>query len=786
MNKHKFRLLRYFSLTSLVVFLVGTVLLGQLYHQAILGELIELGENKNVALAQAFANSQWPEFASFMNAASVLEPHILRVHPEIQHIHRSILTQMEGLGVVKVKIYNRDGLTVFSTDKWQIGEDQRENPAFRAARSGQITSTLTHRDTFYAFDRVIKNRRLISTYLPLRQTPQAREIEGVFELYSDVTPLFQRIQRTERLLFGGIIAILALLYLGLFLIVRRADRLISRQSADLRKLSQAVEQSVNTIVITDLDGNPQYMNPCFTETTGYTFQDALEQKLRLLGANDQDDRQYQELWETISSGNAWQGEFQNRRKNGTLYWEQAAISPIYDENGQMTHFLAVKEDISDKKRAEEVLQDSRRQVEAALRREKERRRLSDTLRRVARIVGSTLDQERVVDLILGQLEQVIMYHRATVSILEGNTLTLIAGRDKMGGEIDVFSFPADKYPINALVLTEKRPVLIPDVIHDERWHESNSMRGIRSFIVAPLLVQDQPIGTLAVGNLDSISYTDEDAQTVFAFATQVAMAIRNAQLHAEVRNRMEQELQMAQQIQKSLLAFDVPNIPGLDIAGVSQPAREVGGDFYNFSVFNERHLGIAVGDVSGKGMQAALMMSLSFGLLANEVRHSMTPAALMTAMNKELRAHTQHSKMNTALGYITIDKSDMNGNGQWHVRAANAGLIAPLVRHRNGEVEWVDVVGLPLGTVEGLTYTELEFPVFPGDLVLLTTDGIIEAMNEKGEMYGFIRLAKSIEAANYANAQTLLSDVMEKVKVFVGKAEVHDDVTMVAIMVKSS
>ncbi|MCP4377041.1 MAG: GAF domain-containing protein, partial [bacterium] len=174
------------------------------------------------------------------------------------------------------------------------------------------------------------------------------------------------------------------------------------------------------------------------------------------------------------------------------------------------------------------------------------------------------------------LEYVVTYHRATVSLLEDHTLTLIAGRDTMGGEIDSYSFEADKYPINVQVLHEKNPVLIPDVVQETRWHETPTMHGINSFISAPLLVQDEPIGLLAVGRVDEQPYSDEDAQTVFAFGTQVAIAMRNAQLHEELRARMVQELSMAQQIQKSLLPFDVPNIPGLDIAGFSQPAHEVG------------------------------------------------------------------------------------------------------------------------------------------------------------------------------------------------------------------
>jgi sigma-B regulation protein RsbU (phosphoserine phosphatase) len=430
-----------------------------------------------------------------------------------------------------------------------------------------------------------------------------------------------------------------------------------------------------------------------------------------------------------------------------------------------------------------ALRESQHQLQESYQREQQRRQLSDTLGEVTRIVSSSLEQKKVVDLILGQLENVIPYHRATVSLLEGETLTLIEGRDKMGGAIKPYSFRATEYPINVEVLTSKQPVLVPDVTRDTRWHQTSSMRGIHSFISAPLLVQDQPIGILAVGKLDDVPYTEEETQTVFAFATQVAIAMRNAQLHAEVRHRIDQELKTAQQIQKSLLPIEVPDIPGLDIAGYSQPAWEVGGDFYNFSVFEQKHLGIAVGDVSGKGMQAALMMALSFGLLTSEVNRVIAPASLMMIMNRVLQPHTKYNKMNTALGYMTLVPSQNVANAHWDLSAANAGLIAPLLRHRDGTVEWIDVTGLPLGTVKEAEYRELHQSLEPGDLVFLTTDGVVEAMNADGEMYGFDRLVQSVAASTCQTAETTLESVLTDLQSFVGNAETQDDLTMVVVMV---
>ena len=142
------------------------------------------------------------------------------------------------------------------------------------------------------------------------------------------------------------------------------QRRLEAQNLELRKLSLAIEQSGSTIVITDTNGNIQYANPRFEETTGYTLQQALGQNPRLLKSGKQSADYYRDLWETISGGQTWCGEFSNRRKDGTLYWESATISPVHDDHGQITNYIAVKEDISERKQAQEALSQYAEQLAA--------------------------------------------------------------------------------------------------------------------------------------------------------------------------------------------------------------------------------------------------------------------------------------------------------------------------------------------------------------------------------------------------------------------------------------
>ncbi|MGH7774347.1 MAG: ATP-binding protein [Candidatus Binatia bacterium] len=232
-----FKLLRYFSITSFVATVIVAVLLGMFYRRIALRDIMELAESRNVALTQAFANSLWPRFAPFVASAAGLSDNELRTHPEIARLRQAVLAQMSGLEVVKVKVYDLAGLTVFSTELKQIGENKSSNAGFLSARAGKVASELTHRDTFSAFEQTIEDRDVFSSYIPIRRGPAA-PIEGVFELYYDVTPFLQKIKLTQRIVVIGVVLILSLLYGALFLIVGHADRIIKRQDKERRRAEE--------------------------------------------------------------------------------------------------------------------------------------------------------------------------------------------------------------------------------------------------------------------------------------------------------------------------------------------------------------------------------------------------------------------------------------------------------------------------------------------------------------------------------------------------------------------
>jgi hypothetical protein len=240
-KKRPFQLLRYFTITSLIAFVLVAVSLVTFYRQIAVNELIEIGESKNAAITQSFSNVIWPEFKSFLGSASDLSADAIRAHPETARLRQAVLEQTQGLSVIKVKIYNMEGITIFSTEESQIGEDKSENAGFLTALNGGLASELTHRDTFSAFEGAIENRDVISSYIPIRHG--ASGVEGVFEVYDDVTPLLEKISIAQRNIAIGVTSILALLYTILFLLMRRADNLIKQQFVEQKQAEEEIQKA---------------------------------------------------------------------------------------------------------------------------------------------------------------------------------------------------------------------------------------------------------------------------------------------------------------------------------------------------------------------------------------------------------------------------------------------------------------------------------------------------------------------------------------------------------------
>jgi len=246
--------------------------------------------------------------------------------------------------------------------------------------------------------------------------------------------------------------------------------------------------------------------------------------------------------------------------------------------------------------------------------------------------------------------------------------------------------------------------------------------------------------------------------------------------------RLAYEMRVAHSIQESLMPEAVPSIPGLDIAGGSTPAFEVGGDFFGYYRREHNALGVAVGDVSGKGLPAALLMAVSVGILAAEANRPGELTAVLDHIDDVLKDYTRRNRLNTALCYVVISPSE---NG-FSANVVNAGSISPLVRRANGQIEWLDAHGLPLGILDTdrITRQPVSAALGHGDMLILMSDGVLEAMDAQRRMFGFERFERAVTKAATERGAALAQDsILAAMRAFGAGIPPHDDVTLVVIRV---
>ncbi|MBI5923898.1 MAG: EAL domain-containing protein [Betaproteobacteria bacterium] len=237
-----FNLSRYFSTLSLVMIVLAGGLLGYFYNRLSVAQLVMMAEDRNVAMTNVFRNTLWPRYGEFLRHVDASDAGRLRAAPQIGQLHAEISAQMFGTDVIKAKVYNHAGRTVYSSDPLQIGEDKSGNAGFRAALNGKVASELTHRNDFSAFEGALSDLDVISSYIPIRNFKG--EVEGVFELYQNVTAFLTQLRQTLWWIAGGVMSIFSLLYFAQFLVVRHAHRILREQGDELERTNRELDARV--------------------------------------------------------------------------------------------------------------------------------------------------------------------------------------------------------------------------------------------------------------------------------------------------------------------------------------------------------------------------------------------------------------------------------------------------------------------------------------------------------------------------------------------------------------
>lgn len=350
------------------------------------------------------------------------------------------------------------------------------------------------------------------------------------------------------------------------------------------------------------------------------------------------------------------------------------------------------------------------------------------------------------------------------------------------------SLPFDE-PFLKRIAEKKRIVSRYDLEADPFYQEEREA-GRKIFdrlgatLVVPIIFENELKGLMGLGNKKSGKfYRIEDIKLLNTLANQGAVAIENAMLLDDVieKERMEEELSIARDLQTSMLPAVCPRIAGFEIEAICIPAREVGGDFYDFIEISGNRTGIVIGDVTGKGVSGALVMAAARSVFRILSEETSDVGRIMIRANRRAKQDIKEG-MFVAILYAIFQAEDRT------VRLCSAGQTQPvLFSSRQREARFVDTRGdnFPLGILPDVNYEESLVELSPGDKIVFYTDGIVEAVNETGEMFGFDRFLEVIRNAGTGNAAALMKSIREEVDSFAGKAPQHDDITLIVMGVEN-
>jgi sigma-B regulation protein RsbU (phosphoserine phosphatase) len=413
---------------------------------------------------------------------------------------------------------------------------------------------------------------------------------------------------------------------------------------------------------------------------------------------------------------------------------------------------------------------------ALLLQETERRALEkDVLLELSRTISTPLDLEGVIDAIFSALHQVVDFDAAAIYLVSRRThvLELVSQLGYPEGSDEAFQLQVGQGIVGWVAKTGE-PVIVPDVRKDTRYVSARPET--RSELAAPLTVEGRTIGVFNLeSNLDD-AYHEGHLELVKAFASQAAVAIERARLTRELleRRHLERELAIAREIQLSFLPKSDPIVAGFDVAGTTRPHDQVGGDYYDFIRVSETRLGIAIADVAGKGIPAALLMAgFRMSLLA-EIRNEFALRAVMRKVNSLVYESTDRHKFVTAF-YGLLDFRNRV------LTFSNAGHNPPILLRADGSIVNLVDGGVALGVLPEAHYEERPIAIRPGDVLALYTDGVSEAISPEGEQFGTRRIEDGLHRRATESAKQILEGLVADVLEFTGEHGADDDLTVIVL-----
>lgn len=384
------------------------------------------------------------------------------------------------------------------------------------------------------------------------------------------------------------------------------------------------------------------------------------------------------------------------------------------------------------------------------------------LKRIGELVSRVIDYQMFSVLLVDEQRQ-LLEHRFSLRFKESIQLK--------------HDIPIGKGLVGAAA-AQREPIVVPDVAKDPRYIMLNPET--RSELCVPLIYKDKVIGVLDLENTRRGYFNDDNMRTVTTLAAQIAIAIENARLYERIQReeqRLERDLAMARELQQRLLPQSCPALANADVHAKFLPAHAIGGDIYDFVSYSGGRVGIAVGDVSGKGAPAALFAALVGGIIRSTASLEPTPSEMLSAINTSLNERHIDAQY-VAMIYAIWDDERRT------MQVSNSGQPRPIYCH-HGQTQIVEAAGIPLGLLDDSEYDEVTLHGHPGDAFVFFSDGIIDAVNRNGELFGRGRVEETVRKNHEKSAEGIVEAIFDAVKQHADGARAFDDETVVAVKLKA-
>jgi sigma-B regulation protein RsbU (phosphoserine phosphatase) len=408
----------------------------------------------------------------------------------------------------------------------------------------------------------------------------------------------------------------------------------------------------------------------------------------------------------------------------------------------------------------------------------------ETLSEVGREVASLLELDELLTRLSQLARRLVDYRTLGILLLNEEGELEIKLAVQYGEKVQVPKVRLGE-GLTGYAALHKEVVLVPDVSQDPRYLKV--VPDVRSELAIPLLLKDRCIGVMDLESPELDAFSKRDVEILTLLAAQTAVAIENARLYEEVRAnqvRLEKEVRFAQRVQVALLPAGPPKrLKGVEIAAAFSAARELGGDFHDYLAPESSTLVVAVGDVSGKGVPAALYSAFAAELVRGRtfrrryLPERSSPASVLSSINTIL--HQRHlEEYYCTLCYTIFDLKRRT------MIMANSGLPYPIRCSAEGCAQ-IELPGVPLGSFSGSTYDEVSFALHPGDVYVFCTDGVFEAMNENGQEFTAARLVEVVGRSRELPSSGIVQAIFDAVAEWRGDAAANDDMTAVVIRINA-